>query len=77
MLQADLTISHVDAPLGRWCEGSHHQVPRGATFKDKEVRFFRVAGKDINLVICEPCLAKAQVLAQHLQEQREHYGHVE
>ena len=66
MIQADLSIIEVTAPIGHWCD-SGHQAPElfkrnGTDSAPEPTKFFKVSND--GKVFCEPCLILANYLAR-------------
>ena len=62
----DLTCKMCDPPLTNWC-ASGHKAPElfrngGPGSPEEPTRFFHVTGKDINMIVCEPCM----IIANHV-----------
>jgi len=78
MLVPDITFAEVDEPPNRWCDCGHiapEQFARGGPDDVLQpTRFFRVTGKvagqDIDRVICEPCCVIVNFLAARKKKAR-------
>lgn len=62
----DITFIEVDEPNERFCSSGHtapELFKRGGEGSAKEpTKFFRVKGKSIDIIVCEPCL----IIANHI-----------
>lgn len=67
-MKADITFSEVEKPLNNWCSCGHTAPEtfkrEGAQGKEEPIKFFRVSNKDIDIIICEPCLIIANYMAR-------------
>lgn len=70
----DLSIKQVENPVNNWCD-SGHKAPalfrRSGPNSDLEpIKFFQIVNKNINQIVCEPCLIVANHLAKLKKENK-------
>ncbi len=72
-MKADLVYREVLPPVGNYCSSGHtapETFPRDGEDKPAvTTKFFHVAGQNIDIVVCEPCLIVANYMAQQMKEQ--------
>jgi hypothetical protein len=69
MLDADVVIREVEAPINNWCS-SGHCAPKefkryGSKGVSEKTKFFHVCGNGINSIYCEPCLIVANYVGKN------------
>ena len=71
----DISFIEVDTPENRWCSSGHvgpetfkRSGPEG---EEEPTKFFRVVNKDIDIIICEPCLILANYIARLNKNKKE------